>query len=146
MNRVELVGETMRRALDDLASVATEWLLAQMKPEWGERYSRKMDTHRIRTSADKLQTLALTIGGDGYDLLQAVYKDETPLAIRSLSSIETLRRIWVQQYYSVDTEVQWREKGEYGLPPSRQMLASPDDLELDWGRRITAPGRDTRFI
>jgi transposase len=37
MNRVELVGETMRRALDEIATVAPEWLLARMQPEWGER-------------------------------------------------------------------------------------------------------------
>ena len=135
MNRVELVGETMRRALDDIAGIAPAWLLTQMKPEWGERYSRKMDTHRIRKSEDKLQTLALTIGGDGYDLLQAVYDDEAPLAIRSLSSIETLRRMWIQQYYSVDTAVQWREKGGYGLPPARRMLASPDDLDARLGAK-----------
>ena len=37
LNRVECVGETLRRALDALAAVAPDWLRAQAAPEWYER-------------------------------------------------------------------------------------------------------------
>lgn len=35
VNRLELVGETLRRALDDLSQVAPAWLKVQVLPEWG---------------------------------------------------------------------------------------------------------------
>jgi hypothetical protein len=41
LNRIELVGETMRRVLDDIAQVAPEWLKPLIQPEWGKRYGRK---------------------------------------------------------------------------------------------------------
>lgn len=135
MNRVELVGETMRRALDELATVAPEWLLARMRPEWGERYSRKIDTHRICRNQDKLQALAKTIGRDGYTLLQDVYAEQELVEIRTLPAIEMLRRIWLQQYYIEAEDVQWREKKSHGFPPARKMIASPDDQDARYGSK-----------
>src|ERR671924_257796 len=38
LNRLELVGETMRYALNRLAVVAPAWLRAHMQPAWPERY------------------------------------------------------------------------------------------------------------
>jgi transposase len=135
MNRVELAGETMRRALDELATVAPEWLLAQLKPEWGERYSRKLDSHRIRKNEAKMRSLAQAIGRDGCDLLQAVYDTDTPSEIRGLPAIVTLRRIWVQQYYLEADVVQWRQKKQHGIPPAQRMIASPDDQEARYGSK-----------
>jgi transposase len=135
MNRVELVGETMRRALDELATVAPEWLLARMQPEWGERYSRKIDTHRIRRNPGKLRALAKTIGRDGYALLRDVYAEQELVEIRTLPAVETLRRIWLQQYYIEAEDVQWREKKTHGFPPARKMIASPDDQDARYGSK-----------
>lgn len=36
LNRLELVGETMRHALDVLSTVAPEWLQERVRPEWVE--------------------------------------------------------------------------------------------------------------
>ena len=44
---LELVGETMRRTLDDMAQVAPEWLRDQMQPEWIKRYGRRFDSYRL---------------------------------------------------------------------------------------------------
>lgn len=44
---LELVGETMRRTLDDIAQVAPEWLQKQMQPEWIKRYGRRFDSYRL---------------------------------------------------------------------------------------------------
>jgi hypothetical protein len=38
LNRVAIVGETMRRALNELAEVVPGWVKAIAKPEWVERY------------------------------------------------------------------------------------------------------------
>jgi transposase len=36
LNRIELVGETMRRVLDDIAQIAPDWLKPLIQPEWGK--------------------------------------------------------------------------------------------------------------
>jgi transposase len=41
MNRLELVAETLRATLNDLAQMAPEWLGAIAAPEWYERYGRR---------------------------------------------------------------------------------------------------------
>ena len=135
LNRIELVGETMRRVLDDIAQTAPGWLRAFVQADWGQRYGRKIDTHRIRKSEAKKLELAHAIGQDGHYLLTAIYQDETPDEVKQLPSVEVLRQVWVQQYYQVDEEIQWRTKKKQGLPPSRKMIASPDELEARYGAK-----------
>lgn len=133
MNRVELVGEAMRRVLDDIAQVAPEWLTSLIQPEWGKRYSRRVDTHHL--SKTKRKTLAKEIGGDGHFLFKAIYQEDTPDEVKQLSSVEVLRRIWIQQYYANDDKIYWREKDQYGTPTSQTMIGSPDEIDARYGSK-----------
>ncbi len=135
LNRIELAGETMRRALDDIAQVAPEWLKPLIQEEWGKRYGRKIDTHRLGKGETKKLKLAQNIGQDGLYLLTAIYQDETPNEVKQLPSVEVLRQVWVQQYYQEDDEIQWRTTKKQGFPPSRKMIASPDELEARYGAK-----------
>src|SRR5712692_10359967 len=51
LNRLEVVGETLRHALNVLAEVAPEWLSTQMAPEWGLRYSTRFTDFRLPKGA-----------------------------------------------------------------------------------------------
>lgn len=42
LSLLELVGETMRRVLDEAAQVAPDWLRVHMKEEWIKRYGRRI--------------------------------------------------------------------------------------------------------
>src|SRR4051812_687753 len=42
---LELVAETLRAALDDVAAVAPDWLRAVAKPVWFERYGRRAEDY-----------------------------------------------------------------------------------------------------
>jgi transposase len=42
LNRIEVVGETLRHTLHTLAVVAPEWLRAVSPPEWRDRYTRRL--------------------------------------------------------------------------------------------------------
>src|SRR3954453_5465693 len=65
LNRLELVGETMRHALDILSTVAPEWLHQHIKPEWIRRYVRRLDDHRLpKKSKEDRQAEAERIGAD----------------------------------------------------------------------------------
>ena len=74
-------------------------------------------------------------GADGYYLLEQVHGPGAPGWLRELPAVQALRRIWIQQFYREVTEgrreVRRREKlpGGDGLPPGRDCLISPYDLD-----------------
>jgi len=100
LNRLECVGETLRHALNALATVAPDWLRPHLAPEWTQwaaRYGPRFDEFRLPKGTAVRETLATTIGADGYRLLEAVYAPDAPEWLRSVPAVELLRRIWVQQ-------------------------------------------------
>jgi transposase len=132
LNLVELVGETMRRVLNDIAQVAPEWLQTRIQPEWIKRYGRPFDSYRLPKSKEKREELAIAIGQDGFAVLQAIYQEDAPAVVKSLPRVEIMRRIWIQQYYRHEGEIHWRTKKKWGQPPAHQMIASPEDLEAKY--------------
>lgn len=131
LNRLELVGETLRHALNALATVAPEWLRPQMDPAWAERYGPRFDDYRLPKEKPARQALAGVIGVDGFRLLGAIYAPEAPPYLRAVPAVETLRRVWLQQYYGPTEPVGWRS--EEDLPPARLRINSPYDLEARYG-------------
>lgn len=129
LSLLELVGETMRRVLDEAAQIAPDWLRVHMKEEWIKRYARRFDGYSLPTSKAKREQLAVAIGEDGVFLLQVMYAEDGPKALKTSSKVEILRRIWIQQYYLADNKVYWRTKEKWGQPPAGTMIGSPDDLE-----------------
>jgi transposase len=60
LNRLESVGETIRAALNSLATVAPDWLCARVSAEWFERHSKRVEEFRLPKSAIKGQLLTVT--------------------------------------------------------------------------------------
>jgi transposase len=129
---LELVGETMRITLNELAGLAPEWLKRMMKPEWVKRYGRRFDGYRLPKSKSKREALAVTIGEDGFYLLEAAYGAEAPAVLSESRMLEVLRRIWIQQYYRDGDDTHWRTKQNYGQPPASLMISSPHDLDIHY--------------
>jgi transposase len=71
LNRVELVGETLRHALNTLAVVAPDWLRAHAPPEWVERYDRRAEDDRLPAKLAQRQAQAQRMGVDGSAWLTA---------------------------------------------------------------------------
>src|SRR5207248_850591 len=59
LNRLELVGETLRVTLEALTVAAPEWLLAHRDPAWGERYGRRFTDFRLPDSAAAREALEI---------------------------------------------------------------------------------------
>jgi transposase len=72
LNRVLCVGETLRQALNCLAIVAPDWLLAHSQPEWVERYEARMEDARTPLGEEARRAYAEVIGADGASLLSAI--------------------------------------------------------------------------
>ncbi|GAA6614403.1 hypothetical protein NUACC26_001800 [Scytonema sp. NUACC26] len=47
LNRLENVAETLRAALNAIATVAPDWLRGWVPQEWFERYGRAVDEYRL---------------------------------------------------------------------------------------------------
>jgi transposase len=129
LNRLECVGETLRHTLNSLAVVAPQWVRAQCPAEWVERYGRRVENYRLPASRAERGAEAERIGRDGHTLLAAVYATDSPRWLRDVPAVETLRQVWVQQYYIVEGKVQWRSMEEHGIPPAHLFINSPYDPE-----------------
>lgn len=127
LNRLSCVGETMRRALNDISAVAPEWLLEQISSDWFDRYGPRFDGYRLPKGKGKQEELRATIGADGLHLLQQIYAKDAPAYLVELSSVDVLRRVWIQQYQVVNGELQWR--ADKDIPPKRLLIQSPYDTE-----------------
>jgi len=139
INRLEVVGETLRSALNSLAVVAPQWLQAQLSPEWIDRYQARFNDYRLPRAEAARQALAEAIGADGQRLLQAVYDPATPTWLREVPAVQTLRQVWVQQYHATaDGCVRWRAAQD--LPPANRLIQSPYDPDA----RFTTK-RETRW-
>ncbi len=68
-----------------------------MRPEWVERYVRRLDDHRLPKSKEARQAESEKIGADGQEeLLDAIYSEDAPSWLRELPAVETLRKVWMQ--------------------------------------------------
>lgn len=126
LTRLTLVAETLRHALHDLASVAPDWLGTQLDPAWGDRYAVRVEEYRLPKDRATRNLLETTIGQDGYTLLSAVYDPDAPGDLWQRPALQTLRQVWLQQYYGPH-EVRWRTSDD--LPPQAQLITSPYDVE-----------------
>ena len=133
LNRLEVVGETLRHALNTLAIVAPDWLGNWVPPEWAERYARRIEDDRQPAKQAARNALALTIGADGTALLTALYAPDAPAWLREIPAVETLRQVWVQQYQRVDGALRWR--GAEDIPPGAVFISSPHDADAHYAKK-----------
>jgi transposase len=132
LNRMELVGETLRHALNDLATMAPEWLRARVSADWFELYGTRFEMYRLPKEKKEFLALADRIGADGAYLLAMVYDETAPAWLRQIPAVQTLRLVWIQQYQVDERGWHWRGKGN--TPPAAQMIQSPYDVEAHYCR------------
>jgi transposase len=133
LTRFGLVTETVRHALEVLAAVAPEWLRDHAAAEWVRRYVRRGEESRLPKKREEREALATTIGADGAALLTAAYEGDAPGWLREVPAVETLRRVWVQNYAQDDGGTQWRSADD--IPPSARFVSSPYDLDAHLGKK-----------
>jgi transposase len=124
LNRLELVGETLRHALNILATVAPAWLDAWVPEEWFARYARRFPDQRLPSAPTARTALAVHIGTDGHQLLAAVWAADAPEWLRAVPAVETLRQVWLQHFHAGDPP-RWREAAD--VAPAAILIGSPYD-------------------
>jgi transposase len=136
LNQLELVGETLRHALNVLATVAPEWLKAQVQPEWFERYAERIEDYRLPKDKAERDALSATIGQDGYSLLASIERAAMQPAwawLHELPAVRILAQTWTQQYRQVDGHAQRLTPKE--MVAVSEWYRSPYDDEVRYGRK-----------
>src|SRR2546425_727697 len=114
------------RQAADAVRAAPEWLRPRIRSEWIERYDHQLDEYRLPKKEAERAALAELIGADGFELLEAIYTPEAPSWLWEVPAVETLRRVWLQQYYAPDAgPIRWRSSAD--LPPAHLLINSPYD-------------------
>jgi transposase len=135
--RLECAIEALRHALNSLAVVAPDWLRDHSPSDWVDRYGRRPDESRLPSAQGDRQAFACQVGEDGHSLLAAAYGPGSPPWLGEVPAVETLRRVWLQQF-SIDAgRVRWRTEEE-GIPPASQFIRSPHDVEARYGKKRSA--------
>jgi transposase len=135
LNRLQCADETLRHALNTLAVVAPEWLRLHSNLAWVERYGPRAQDYRQPAGKEERLAYALTIGADGHALLEAIDAAEAPFWLREVPAVQTLRQVWVQQYYVAPHTLRWRAAENEGIPPAQLFINSPYDTEARYAKK-----------
>lgn len=126
MNRLELVAETLRATLNELAAFAPVWLNSIALPEWFSRYHQRIEDTRLPRSEKSREEFAVQVGEDGFYLIKLLSEQQSDLL--KIEKIQTLQRVWERHYTQNETgEVSWRKNAE--LPRAATAIESPYDAE-----------------
>jgi transposase len=139
LNRLERVGETLRAALNGVATVAPDWLRVLAPPTWHERYDRRVEGYRLPKTESARQSLAADIGADGQTLLDAIDVASAYSWLANLPAVQTLRQVWEQQYRKVENVLVWRAVAD--MPAPADLIDSPYDPEARYSVK-----RDTTWV
>jgi transposase len=149
LSRLELVTETLRAALNELATVIPDWLQRLAPLEWYERYGRRVEDTRLPRAQAARDAYAQTVGEDGFRLLDALERPEAPTAAQTLPAITTLRRTWQRHYERREPPGSTkgnppirrvRFKAARDLPRAAEGVESPYDPEARYRHK-----RDTQW-
>ena len=135
LNRLELLGETLRHALNRLAVVAPEWLVSWVPPAWFDRYGTQISDYRLPVSQAERTQLAEQIGTDGRQLLTLVHAPTAPAWVRAIPAVETLQQVWHQQYHAVPPDAPLRLRPAEDLLPAGDLICSPYDPDARYRRK-----------
>lgn len=126
MNRLELVTETMRAALNEIATFAPEWLAAAAQPEWFARYAARAEQSRMPRTDPARETYARQVGRDGFQLLKLLGEKRPDLL--KLEQVAILEKVWQRHYTRhEDGEVNWVANAN--LTKAATAIESPYETE-----------------
>lgn len=128
LSRLELVWETLRKALRAMKREAPAWYSTAIPSAFHDVYSERQSDWRL--SKEEVAQKMQQAGSDGYWLLDLI-EASAPPAVQALSEIEILRTVLGQQFERRESKVQVRQ------PPikGKDVIASPHETEARWAKK-----------
>jgi transposase len=102
LNRVELLAETLRAALNAVVAIAPNWLRGVAPPTWHSRYDHRIEDARLPEVGPKRDAYVLQVGADGYRLLDALDIASAPSLAAISPAVAVLRRVWARHFERAD--------------------------------------------
>ena len=136
LNRLTLVGETLRAALNELAELHPEWLLEIMPSEWERRYVHRIEDSRFGKTESQLTAQETQVGQDGQLLLDALERRGQGfegVERLKLESVDILNQVWQQHFHVVAGDLRFKSGEE--LVPSNERITSPYDTDATFAKK-----------
>ena len=133
LSKWERTAETLRAALNAVASAAPEWLTEHADPEWFERYGRRIEDQRLPKGKEARTQYLKTVGADGMRLLAYLDAPYTPQSLSKLSEVEVLRQVWEQYYEISDGRIRVLDPKE--MPEGARRIESPYEVEARYSTK-----------
>src|SRR5215210_3795544 len=122
LSKWERAAETMRAALNSLASTDPDWLTEHADPEWFGRYGRRIEDQRLPKGKEARSEYLKTVGADGMRLLGQLDAPHAPQVLKGLSEVDVLRQVWGQYYETSDGRIRILDPKE--MPEGARRLES----------------------
>ena len=137
LNRLEVVAQTWRHALNRRALVAPAWVRTVRLPDGKDHEVRRAEEARFPPTPTARTARARTIGNEGWTRLSAINHPQAPLGRHHVPAVDILRRVWRQLSRWDGAHRHGREAGN--LPPAAPCIRSPEDLEAHDALKHTTP-------
>ena len=99
-----------------------------------DRYGPRIEDYRLPESKEERVSHATLIGADGLRLLRALDAPDAPPWLRDIPALQTLRRVWIQNYtWTASATLRWRTNEE--IPPAGQFIGSPYDVQARYSQK-----------
>ena len=133
MNRLELVAETLRATLNELAEFEPDWLRAIAEDSWYERYGSRVEDYRLPQSKTKRDAYGKTVGEDGFKLLDAIEQHPKTESLKALPQVVVLIQVWERHYERKGERVKYRESKD--LSKAATAVESPYEIEARFSKK-----------
>ena len=133
LNRLELVGETLRACLNGLSRVVPTWVQGLVSIDWYKRYGKRFEETHLPKGLAERQAFGSQIGQDGQTLLNVIDATADLAWLGQLSCVQVLRTVWQQQYLVSEGQLRMRTAEE--LAPAGERINTPYDPEAGFGTK-----------
>ena len=130
LNRLEMVVETLRLALQAMLKAEAAWTRATVPTTWEEVYGDRCITGKM-TQAER-QGMADRVGPDGRWLLERLQAETAPPGLRALPAVELLATVWQQQFEAMDGRIVFRDKDD---ADGHTRIVTPHDPEARYSKK-----------
>ena len=134
LTRLELLGETLRAALGELARRAPAWVQTVAQPSWFEHYGPRVEERRLPRSESTRAAYARVFGLDGFKLLDAIDERDDLAVLRELPAVAVLRTVW-QQHYERERPGQVPRMVDHQGHGAEEPIESPYEHEARYRRK-----------
>ena len=131
LSRLELVAESFRAALNDLAATDPEWLRSVAKPVWFERYTKRIEDYRFPKGKDARHKLILKVAEDGYYLLDAL-KVKADQTLTKRPQVPVFKQVWKHHFVKEGDSPKLKEGSG---TPLKERFNSPYDPGAKHGNK-----------